>query len=105
MKDEVNVEEKKDKIKHKNKFNVFGLVVNLIAFSVLIVFVCLVYFSYTNFTYVKNGKKPTGYKEVEKYEKNGRNVLVYNYTLYKIEIVKYAGMETYTLKPFFVENY
>lgn len=110
MKKEVeeNIELQNTKIEENKKeknFNVFALIVNLIAFAALILFVCLVYFSHTNFNAVKNGEKPTGYKDVDKYEKNGRDVTVYNYTLYKIEIVKYAGIETYTLKPFFSNNY
>ena len=70
-----------------------------------IIFFALLYFSYTNFNAVKDGKEPTGYKNVEKYVKNDRNVIVYDYTVYKIEVIKYSGVETYTLKPFFIENY
>lgn len=99
------VTEEKNENKKDKKFNLFTLLVNLIALSTLILFICLVYFSHTNFNAVKNGEKPTGYKEVEKYVKNDRDVTIYNYTLYKIEIVKYAGVETYTLKPFFSSDY
>ena len=102
----INDEEQvKEDVKSQKKFNVFGLIINIIAFSVLILFICLVYFSYTNFNTVKDGGKPTGYKKVEEYAKNDRNVIVYDYTIYKIEIIKYSGVETYTLKPFFIDNY
>lgn len=102
----INGEEQvKEEVKSQKKFNVFGLIINIIAFFALILFVCLVYFSHTNFNAVKDGGKPTGYKKVEEYVKNDRNVIVYDYTIYKIEIIKYAGVETYTLKPFFVDNY
>ena len=97
---------KEGKEKKKNVvFNIFGLVVNIIALVIVIIFFALLYFSYTNFNAVKDGKEPTGYKNVEKYVKNDRNVIVYDYTVYKIEVIKYSGVETYTLKPFFIENY
>ena len=101
------MKEKKDKKeKRENRvFNIFGLIVNIIALCIVIVFFAVLYFSYTNFNAVKDGKEPTGYKDVKKYVKNDRNVVVYDYTIYKIEVIKYSGVETYTLKPFFVENY
>ena len=102
---EQEVEIKKKKEKKPRKFSIFGLIINIIAFSVVLLFICIVYFSYNNFNLVKDGKEPNGYKSVEKYEKDGRKVVVYDYVVYKIESVKYSGMETYTLKPFFIDNY
>lgn len=96
---------KKNEEFHKRNFNLFTLLINLIALIVFVLFICLIYFSYTNFNTVKNQEEPMGYKNVEKYVKNGRNVIIYNYTLYKIEVIKYAGIETYTLKPFFLNDY
>lgn len=92
--------------KDENKrFNIFNLIINIIALLAIVLFVCLVYFSNSNYNDVKNGNKPTGYKEEKKYVKNGRDITVYNYTLYKIVIIKYADTETYMLKPFFLEDY
>lgn len=91
--------------KKEKKFNIFNLIVNIIAFAAIILFICLIYFSNTNYNTVKNGNEPTGYRELKKYTKNGRNITVYNYTLYKIVVIKYADTETYILKPFFIEDY
>lgn len=94
-----------DKQNNKKSFNIFNLIVNIIAFSAIILFICLIYFSNSNYNEVKNGNKPTGYKEEKNFKKNGRDITVYNYTLYKIVIIKYADTETYLLKPFFLSDY
>lgn len=90
--------------KGKKKFNVFNLIINLIALFAVVTFLLLLYFSYTNFNEVKNGNKPTGYKEVKEYNEDGKEITVYNYTLYKIVIVKNGRTETYMLKPIFTED-
>ena len=89
----------------EKKFNIFNIIVGCIALCAVILFTLLVYFSYSNFNDVKNGNKPVGYKEEKNYQKDGRDITVYNYTLYKIVIIKYSDTETYILKPFFVEDY
>lgn len=94
------MEEKKDK-----KGSLFSVIVNAIALLAVILFVLLLFFSYNNFTDVKNGHKPTGYKDVDKYVKDGKEITVYNYMLYKIVIIKDDNNETYMLKPIFVKNY
>lgn len=97
--------EVKEKNKKGKRFSTFSLLANAIALFAVLMFVILLYFSHDNFTAVKNGNEPTGYKNVKTYVKSGRNVKVYNYTFYKIVVVKYAGVETYELKPIFTSDY
>lgn len=94
------MEEKKGK-----RFNIFNLTVSFITLFIVISFLLLLYFSYTNFNEVKNGNKPTGYKEVKKYTKNQKEITVYNYTLYKIVVIKKNKTTTYMLKPAFIDEY
>ena len=92
--------------KKENKVaNFFGLLASLIGIFAIVVFLFFLISSYGNFNDVKNGKKPNNYKEKTHYTKKGRDVTYYKYTIYKIEIIKYNGEVTYTLKPAFLDDY
>lgn len=92
-------------MKEKRKFNGFNLIINAIALFAVVVFILLIYSSYTNFNQVKNGNNPTGYKEEKNYTEDNNEITVYNYNLYKIVIVKSKKTETYLLRPIFASDY
>ena len=108
-KEEPNNEEGKKVVvvkKKENKVaNFFGMLASIIGIFAIIVFLFFLVSSYSNFNDVKNGKKPNNYKEKTHYTKKGRDVTYYKYTIYKIEIIKYEGEITYTLKPAFMDDY
>ena len=108
-KEEKSTEEGKKVVvvkKKENKVsNFFGLLASIIGIFAIVVFLFFLVSSYSNFNDVKNGKKPNNYKEKTHYTKKGRDVTYYKYTIYKIEIIKYEGEVTYTLKPAFMDDY
>ena len=111
VKEEVEPKEKEEKkvivVKKKEKkvANFFSILASIIGIFAIVVFLFFLVSSYNNFTTVKNGKKPSNYKEKVHYTKKGRDVTYYKYTIYKIEIIKYEGEVTYTLKPAFLDDY
>ncbi len=94
--EEENKNIKKQKKKH---FNIFNLIINLIVTGIVVVFIALLYFSFTNFNLVKDGNNPSGYKNTKEYVTDGKEVTVYNYTVYKIVVVKEDEQTTYLLRP------
>ncbi|MBE6160595.1 MAG: hypothetical protein E7158_00025 [Firmicutes bacterium] len=99
MKEEKNIEKKEKKI------SLFSFAIVLIGLFVVIVFLLLMSSSKTNFDIVKDGKEPSGYKEKIEYKKDDKEVIYYEYTIYKIEVIKDKEQISYTLKPFFSKNY
>lgn len=91
--------------KKEKKFNLFGLIINVIELTAVILFICLVYFSYNNFSSVKEGNVPTGYKELNTYEEKDKSITVYDYTVYKIVVVESKTETTYLLRPIFLSDY
>lgn len=93
------------KKKEKKVANFFSILASIIGIFAIVVFLFFLISSYSNFNDVKNCKKPSNYKEKTHYTKKGRDVTYYKYTIYKIEIIKYEGEVTYTLKPAFMDDY
>lgn len=104
MKQEKKTEEKTVEKKEK-KFSIFSFIIVLIGLFAVIVFLMLMSSSKTNFDIVKDGKEPSGYKEKVEYKKDDKEIIYYEYTMYKIEVIKDKEQISYTLKPFFSKNY
>ena len=93
------------KEKKEKKFNIFSFAIVFIGLFAVVVFLLLMSSSKTNFDIVKDGKEPSDYKEKIVYKKNDKEVIYYEYTMYKIEVIKDKEQISYTLKPFFSKNY
>ena len=99
------VEKAEEEQAPKKRFRIFNLILFLILIGVVIVFILFMKTSITNFNAVKDGKEPTGYKEVVEYEKDFKEIKYYKYNLFKIQVIKSKENTSYTLVPSFVKDY
>jgi len=91
---------KKKKTGRKIIKTFFGILFTLVFLAFLI---CSI-FSYLNFTKVQNKEQPSNYRQVLEYEKDGKDVTVYDYYLYKIVKVQNQAQTEVTLKLWFLED-
>lgn len=100
-----NMNYKKIDNKKEKRISFLSVTLVLISIFAVVVFLLFVSSSSTNFNEAKNGNEPSNYRKVKEYTKNDREVKYYYYTIYKIEVIKYNGEITYTLKPILAKDY